>query len=253
MPPKSDEWHMPERWLWVDYPLGWLGIFAWVGKADWPGGNDSIRDFEWPVLQVRMVVRERHFYKTFNSDNPELLDIEFTPLPGIRVVSLMSKEAPERLAAMVSVARSCGHSWATIGDILGVGRTAAHKRFGSEPSSKAHPSYSERSAEQILVEIADHLVFERAINSVLRDLVVQARCDGLAWAQIGDALGVGLTAAQKRFGQGLTRERVNQLDQELLWMNQLAPTGEEGLRYRSRLALRRQTRIALRRTGSPGS
>jgi hypothetical protein len=48
-----------------------------------------------------------------------------------------TRQAQRTLAAAVTRARSQGHSWAQIGDQLGVTRQAAHQRFGHDPPREA--------------------------------------------------------------------------------------------------------------------
>ncbi|MEU4924552.1 hypothetical protein AB0G29_35025 [Streptomyces parvus] len=58
---------------------------------------------------------------------------------------------------------------------------------------------------------------QAATERVLREVIAQARSENYkhSWTQIGDALGVGRTAAQKRFGSGLTEEHLEYLEYEL--------------------------------------
>jgi hypothetical protein len=68
------------------------------------------------------------------------------PLPPGRPLDVLSwvadadaatRQAQRTLAAAVTRARSRGHSWAQIGDRLGITRQAAHQRFGHDPPRKA--------------------------------------------------------------------------------------------------------------------
>lgn len=54
----------------------------------------------------------------------------------------------------------------------------------------------------------------RAVEAIQADLVAEERARGISWTRIGTALGVGRTAAQKRYGRGLSEERQDQLEQE---------------------------------------
>ncbi|MFF1271010.1 hypothetical protein ACFVZE_34830 [Streptomyces anulatus] len=56
-----------------------------------------------------------------------------------------------------------------------------------------------------------------ATDRVLHEVIAQARSENYkhSWKQIGDALGVGRTAAQKRFGSGLSEEHLDYLEYEL--------------------------------------
>ncbi|MFG2344873.1 hypothetical protein [Streptomyces phaeochromogenes] len=71
------------------------------------------------------------------------------------------------------------------------------------------PSFIE--TVQLLVEL------RQASDQVLREVVEQARRGPIrySWTGIGDALGVGRTAAQKRFGRGLDQARYDELKEEL--------------------------------------
>ena len=54
----------------------------------------------------------------------------------------------------------------------------------------------------------------RTVEAVQADLVAEERAGDRSWTRIGTALGVGRTAAQKRYGRGLSEERQDQLEQE---------------------------------------
>lgn len=64
---------------------------------------------------------------------------------------------------------------------------------------------------QLLVEIRN------ASDQILHEVVEQARChpNQYSWNEIGAALGVGRTAAQKRFRAGLSGARKDELKEEL--------------------------------------
>jgi hypothetical protein len=66
--------------------------------------------------------------------------------------------------------------------------------------------------ERPLISLVGEL--RRAVEIVQADLVAEARVQGISWTRIGTALGVGRTAAQKRYGQGLSQERQDQLEEE---------------------------------------
>ncbi|MFD9235714.1 hypothetical protein ACFWB3_10585 [[Kitasatospora] papulosa] len=75
-----------------------------------------------------------------------------------------------------------------------------------------------RSDQFSLAETIRLLVaLQVATDRVLHEVVAQARSENLkhSWRQIGDALGVGRTAAQKRFGNGLSAEHLDYLEYEL--------------------------------------
>lgn len=54
----------------------------------------------------------------------------------IQAARLVQEAARTILGDVVAEARARGASWTTIGQVLGVGRTAAHKRFAEQPSSE---------------------------------------------------------------------------------------------------------------------
>lgn len=66
--------------------------------------------------------------------------------------------------------------------------------------------------ERRLLNLTNEL--RHAVETVQADLVAEARAQGISWARIGDALRVGRTAAQKRYGRGLSQERKEQLERE---------------------------------------
>ncbi|WP_431930286.1 hypothetical protein [Micromonospora sp. RP3T] len=69
-------------------------------------------------------------------------------------------------------------------------------------------------------------VLEATLARVREDLVAEARARGVAWAKIGCALGVGDTAAQKRFRDGLRDGRLEELTVEAMtcWIARQAAT-----------------------------
>jgi hypothetical protein len=72
--------------------------------------------------------------------------------------------------------------------------------------------YSDDGLIVAYLRSADKL--EAAIGDIRADLVAEARARGLTWDEIGKPLKIGGTAAQKRFGQGLTPERLALLREE---------------------------------------
>ena len=237
MPTGGVSWFVPSEWFWVSYPVGWMDIFNWIGNAPWPGERQGFPRFESDIMYARLMVRELCWVDMFKRGD-SLPDVEFFALGGIHFVTKLSKEfLPELLNAKVAALRRHGYSWTDIGTTLGVRRTAAHKRFGSVNVQK---NYDDPIEQHGLGILADQLRLQDAAKIILRDLVIEARCDGSRWADIGDALGVRPTAAHKRFSCGLTIERVTQLDAELEWMATLAPDGERRRDYKSRLSERRR-------------
>jgi hypothetical protein len=64
------------------------------------------------------------------------------------------------------------------------------------------------------VSAAKHL--RDVVNDVVADLASEARARGASWVEIGKAINVGGTAVQKRYGAGLSSERLTQLSYEAL-------------------------------------
>ena len=56
--------------------------------------------------------------------------------------------------------------------------------------------------------------FSQQMDDVIADLVSEARARGSSWVEIGEALEVGDTAVQKRYGKGITSELRLQLTEE---------------------------------------
>jgi hypothetical protein len=68
---------------------------------------------------------------------------------------------------------------------------------------------------------------EEVIGDILADLAAEARDRGVTWDRIGQALKIGANGAQKRFGQGLTAERLTILREEarIVRITNTAPAG----------------------------
>src|SRR5690348_7683430 len=62
---------------------------------------------------------------------------------------------------------------------------------------------SDKPPDEPLVYLRTAKLLSKTIKEVSGDLVAEARARGASWAEIGKALEVGGTAAQKRFGAGL--------------------------------------------------
>lgn len=66
--------------------------------------------------------------------------------------------------------------------------------------------------ERRLLRLCNEL--RHAVEDVQADLVAEVRSEGVSWTRVGTALGVGRTAAQKRYGHGLPQLRRDQLELE---------------------------------------
>jgi len=219
----SNQWCMPDRWHWVEYPVGWLQCLSWLGNTRWPGrSDDELPEPQRTLTYARFLIKEVYWAEIGDGRGRDWPDVELTPLGGVAIVSEFSHSIRRVLPGIVSVARSRGYTWAAIGRALGVGRTAAHKRFANVASSFPYDGHHRRSYD-VLADIRQNMDLRSAVGVLLRDLVVQARCEGFRWAEISDALGVVQTAAQKRFGLGLRMGRIPQLDAELVWLRNAAP------------------------------
>lgn len=87
-----------------------------------------------------------------------------------------------------------------------------------------------------------------AVDAVLADLVAESRTEGSSWTRIGRSLGVGRTAAQKRFGKVPTERQRDELERETLeqidYLKFLLedPEVDKDVRDRARKALERLRR-----------
>jgi hypothetical protein len=66
--------------------------------------------------------------------------------------------------------------------------------------------------ERLLLGLVNQL--RHTVELVQADIVAEARSKRISWTRMGVQLGVGRTAAQKRYGHGLSHERRRQLELE---------------------------------------
>jgi hypothetical protein len=77
----------------------------------------------------------------------------------------------------------------------------------------ADPKKFQTTNPVLLYLSAAHFLSQQ-VQDVIGDLVSEARARGSSWAEIGEALEVGDTAVQKRYGKRLSMERYLQLEYE---------------------------------------
>jgi hypothetical protein len=70
------------------------------------------------------------------------------------------------------------------------------------------------AANPVLPYLSGAHILSQQVEDLIGDLVSEARARGSSWAEIGNSLGVGDTAAQKRYGKGLGVDRYLQLGYE---------------------------------------
>jgi hypothetical protein len=85
-----------------------------------------------------------------------------------------------------------------------------------------------RTANPALLYLAAAHSLSRQMGSVMADLVSEARARGSSWVEIGEALDVGDTAAQKRYGKGIASERYLQLAEEAFVIDFVARSASAG-------------------------
>lgn len=234
----GQSWIFPRRWQWIRIQ-DWTSVLAALGDCT------PIDDLHECVLRLRLRwVREfSAFFEAVDAGESDMyqglritVDGEecFSNQIPLAVLDDIDVIVRLELEAIVVVARARGFSWTEVGDALGIRRTSAQKRFGDLSVDGQHYMLSDMESRvptgAELASIAGCLLMKRASSDVMRDAIVQAKCDGATWLRIGEALSVGATAAQKRFGRGISRERLEQLDAELEWT--------AGLKFENKVAAR---------------
>ncbi len=119
------------------------------------------------------------------------------PLGSVRDALRKLRDAEETLRDAVDVARTAGHTWQEIGDLLGTSRQAAFQRFGRpvDPTTGASmtdlkpPDAIDRARELVaeLVGCRWHEV-RRDFDDRMRDAVGEDELK-LAWAQLAGSVG----------------------------------------------------------------
>lgn len=208
---------MPERWLWISFPHDWVSLDEGEDDRSLPKRPDHVHAMCRTVRHLALVKLRRVLQN--QADGDELF--EFVTV-GIASVKKLLDEVPASLAEAVARRRSARWSWSVIGEALEMQRTAAQRKFKNVSTRDAsHESVGDPEEDLTNLWLMGQL--ERIGPCVLRDLVVQARCEGYTWNDIGEALGVGATAAHRRFGKGLPPRRIRELDDELVWAAENCP------------------------------
>ncbi|WP_187413187.1 hypothetical protein [Streptomyces sp. WAC01526] len=177
-------------------------------------------DFQGWVLLARYWIME-------DIGNDEIEDLSVALLESVKMKRVMERVLPLEVAR----ARADHVTWNVISDALGKDLQAVWKKFRS---ASVPPEFPNAENGDRVAGIRESRALSAAIDSVLRDLVVQAKCDrwgwgdpgtrekGMPWREIAFLFERGLSAIHERYGRGLTLERVQQLDEELEWASGLA-------------------------------
>lgn len=221
------KWPDRNLWLWAQYPYDWATIRHHAATI--------------PTEAERWTLRGRSLILNNISDD-DLFDMG----AALRAAADMKNEISTHLPAVAMRARSEGYSWSAIGAALGQSRKAAWKRFHNA-------EYVNVSSEPFkLADLREAEKLTTAVDTVLRDMVVQAKCntwtwgdpyeleEGMTWSEIADSLGKSVSATHGRYGTGLTLKRYHQLDEELKWELELSPfEGEHDEWFRCLIESRR--------------
>ncbi|GAA2156370.1 hypothetical protein [Actinomadura napierensis] len=224
---------MIESWLWVAFPTDWMALHRVRGSTD--DRHGVVRILRYRIFDF--ILKEAPSCAALQE--PSWL------IDAMICASIEESRSAQRLGEEVVRLRSTGFTWEQIGGLLHTNKTAAHKRFGHRPMKRGPRVNLSEFSDENLIEQISPLVFAREIEwaapVVLRDLVVQARCQGHPWSEISAALGVGESAGQKRFGQGLPPMRIRQLMVELSWAANVAysPAARKCFRKRLEIAKKR--------------
>jgi hypothetical protein len=88
-----------------------------------------------PRTVAEIVADAEKLAKQFEEQEPGAGDLmDATPLRELRRAFEVAASAQQAVADAVSVARAQGHSWRTIGMMIGTSGEAARQRYGGEPS-----------------------------------------------------------------------------------------------------------------------
>lgn len=168
---------------------------------------------------------------------------------AVQLLEILKVEEEEIAAEAIAI----GMSWDVVGHALGIERTAAQKAYGhlckrGRPAtscldlewSRAQVGGARRIARRqicmlsyvVNVSVPSRIVdpsqewigvlawlssarsLQRAAELTIREIVEEMRCAGITWRDIASGLGVGTTAAQKRFRAGLPVNRPHELRHE---------------------------------------
>ncbi|MFI9080934.1 hypothetical protein ACIGW8_31445 [Streptomyces sioyaensis] len=212
------EMRWPERnlWLWAQYPFDWV----WMQHEFTSSPRDFPNDFQGWVFLARYWIME-------DIGNGEFEDLSAALLEAVRMKQVMDRILPLEVAR----ARVDGVTWNAISSALGKDvRTV----WGKFCSTSVPPEFPNAENGDRVAGIRESQSLSTSVNSVLRDLVIQAKCDrwswgdpdrlekGMTWKEIASYFEKSLSAIHERYGRGLTLERVQQLDEELEWASGIA-------------------------------
>ncbi len=106
----------------------------------------------------------------------------------------------------------------------------ARRAIGQYVRSQSDDVSGELGIYMIVAYLMAADAIEAAIQDIRADLVADARARGLTWDQIAQPLNVKATAAHKRFGQGLTPERLAALREEAALADAMTRVGTHATR-----------------------
>lgn len=131
-------------------------------------------------------------------------------LPAVAAALAAVREAEEHLRQTVEAARSSGHTWAELGEVLGTSRQAAFQRFGNPvdprtgvPMKDAMLPNAAESAVALLVDLVEgrwdevRRDFDDAVAAGLPDAAAVAE----VWARVA-----GLVGTYERMGEPTSRQ-----------------------------------------------
>ncbi|WP_310719123.1 hypothetical protein [Streptomyces lydicus] len=240
----------PERnlWVWAQFPNDWrITLNSWIGTTQSAAENQ--------ILYARYLVWQRMLGIQEDSGG----DLEDLKL-ALKGAASAKSRTHEMLRQNVATVMSHGYSWTDIAIHLGKSRKTVWKRFhGVEHSPTpdnfdAGPDAPEDDESGPNPSwITDGQEVSENVGVVLRDLVVQAKCDtwkwgypysrakGMSWAEVAATLGKSISATHAKYRDGLSIERYHQLNEELEWEHSIvAGDSELDAWFRFLMRMRRQ-------------
>ena len=144
-----------------------------------------------------------------SSPGPADLAVQADGLTAVRVATELSAAAAAALRLSVELARTAGHTWQELGDVLGVSRQAAFQRFGhpidprtGEPMSNALLPGAAAKATQLMIDWIEERYDQVAadFSDAVAEQLPASRL-AAAWAQV-----IGLVGSYQGMGEPVTRQ-----------------------------------------------
>lgn len=159
---------MTQPWRWVSYrdalwawPCSTAHLSEWFERLDLDEDLGPLfADEAYELYAMLLKVEVRAAIRAAGDQLPEL--------ELLWIASLIRRATDDVLAELVAESRSEGVSWTQIGRALGVGRTAAQKRFGHWPSEEQE-RLLDHEADQLIDHCQDVLVDDEADEETLRE------------------------------------------------------------------------------------